>query len=315
MVYYMIKIVVLTLLLNIFIYFYLNKYKDNKQPIYDLGPSWHQKKGQTPTKGGIIFITPLLISLFLMAIYFHSIIYLLIFLAILFSFLLGLKDDNDKIKYHDNQKGLSPKKKLLVQFLIGLMFVIFYLLNTSQYNFFIISLILLFPFVLTGFSNATNFTDGLDGLCTSISIIVFSTLGIIAYQQGNLLIIPIIVLLIGLLMFLLINKNPAKMFMGDTGSLAIGVFFAICIYQLNIVILGIFLGLTYIIEIVSVVLQVSFFKYTKNKYGEGRRLFKMAPLHHHFEKMNFSENKIVILFSIFQLMISFIVLYFGGYLM
>ena len=310
----MIKIVLLTLLLNVFIYYYLNKYKDNKQPIYELGPSWHQKKNKTPTKGGIIFITPLLISLFLMAIYLHSIIYLLIFLAILISFLLGLKDDNDKIKYHDNQKGLTPKKKLIVQLLIGLMFVVFYLINTNKHDFISLLFIAMFPFVLTGFSNATNFTDGLDGLCTSVSIVVFLTLARIAYIQGSILIIPISVLLIGLTVFLAINKNPAKMFMGDTGSLVLGVFFAICIYQLNFVVLGIFLGMVYIIEILSVVMQVSYFKYTKKKYNEGKRLFKMAPLHHHFEKMNYTENKIVILFTIFQLIISFSVLFFGGYI-
>ena len=295
---------IIGLIISITIYLLVKGDKKNSQPIYEDGPKWHKSKAGTPSKGGKIFVIPLLIGILIQYYLTREILYLIYFIALLVSFYLGLKDDNDKISKKDNQSGLKPWQKLIIQFLVAIMLVgIFSKLNTHTSM-----ALILFPFIMVGFSNATNFTDGIDGLLTSVSIIVFTTLLIISISVSSLLVGPILMLLAGLLVFLYINKYPAKMFMGDTGSLVMGVFFTICIYQLNLGIMGILLGVVYIIEMLSVIFQVSYFKYTKRKYGEGKRLLIMAPIHHHFEKLGFSENKVVILFSVLQLIVSIVVI-------
>ncbi len=170
---------------------------------------------------------------------------------------------------------------------------------------------LIIPVMIVGFSNATNLTDGLDGLLSTISVIVFLTLSIIAGNQGNIMIQTLDLLVVGsLLGFLVYNFNPAKMFMGDTGSLVLGVLFTYSIIVLKVEILGLLLGGLYIFEVLSVIIQVAYFKYTKRKTGTGKRIFKMAPFHHHLEQSGQNEKQIVLLFATAQLLISLIVLFF-----
>ena len=158
----------------------------------------------------------------------------------------------------------------------------------------------------TGFSNAVNLTDGLDGLATSVTIITTSTFALLAYKENNFPILVFCLVLVGALIgFFLFNKNPAKIFMGDTGSLALGGILAAISIILHKEIAFIFIGLVYILETLSVIIQVAYFKKT------GKRIFKMSPLHHHFELSGYGEVKTVYLFVVIAL-ISSAVGYFIG---
>ena len=181
-------------------------------------------------------------------------------------------------------------------------------------------IILISILVLSGSSNAINLTDGIDGLAAGLSAIVFFTLGLIAYATGNInissylnityingsgeLMIFCMSMVGACLGFLWFNSHPAEVFMGDTGSLSLGAAMGTIAIILKKEILLIIIGGVFVIEAMSVILQVSFFKYTKKKYGEGKRLFLMAPLHHHFELKGLKENKIVVRFWIIGILLS-----------
>ncbi len=282
----------------------LIKTNTDTQPIYEMGPSWHNNKAHTPTKGGKIFVIPLLLASLLTFLISKQTTFLILFIVILATFLLGLKDDNDKIKNQENQAGLSAKQKLIFQFLTSFILTFWFYKTTNLTSFSLILSIIILPFFCVGITNATNLTDGLDGLLASISSIVFIQLLLISnYQHNYYLSLIIIIFLIGLLTFLYFNKNPAQIFMGDTGSLVIGIFYVYCCLILHLGLIGIFYALLYIIEMFSVIIQVSYFRYTKKKDGVGKRLLLMAPLHHHFEKKGYSEKQIVLGFSLIQLII------------
>jgi phospho-N-acetylmuramoyl-pentapeptide-transferase len=224
-------------------------------------------------------------------------------------------DDFQKVIHKKNEKGLSAKAKLIFQFLISFLIIIILLLLKTDTNVMIFNynlplgfiFYLVVPIMIVGFSNASNFTDGLDGLLASVSIVVFSTTAIIAYNQVNELILIVSIILVGALFgFLHYNKNPAKMFMGDTGSLVIGSVFAFMVIILELGLIGLLIGFIYIFEVISVVIQVGYFKYTKKKYGAGKRIFKMAPFHHHFEQNGMHEKKIVFMFTVIQVVISIV---------
>ncbi len=297
------------------------------QPIYDDAPEMHKKKQGTPTMGGITFLGTILILLPFVALGNsvggvltpNNVITLVTIAIIILGYgYIGFRDDYLKVMNRRNESGLSPKQKLTLQFIISI-FVIFSLMQmghnaTVDLGIFTISGLfyyIIIPIMIVGFSNATNLTDGLDGLLSTISVIVFLTLSIIAGNQGNIMIQTLDLLVVGsLLGFLIYNFNPAKMFMGDTGSLVLGVLFTYSIIVLKIEILGLILGGLYIFEVLSVVIQVTYFKYTKRKTGEGKRIFKMAPFHHHLEQSGQNEKQIVLLFATAQLLISLIVLFF-----
>ena len=273
------------------------------QKIREEGPSAHKKKENTPTLGGLFFIPIFLIIVLFIDIELNTKI--LFFMTSLGYFVIGLVDDVLSIKNKKNL-GLKGKDKLISQIIITLLLILvsakFNLINSDirifeNYSIDIKNLI--FPisfFTVIGMSNAVNLTDGLDGLVAGCSSIVFCGLGTEIILSNNkyisfsILCFSMAGLCSGFLKF---NKYPAKIFMGDTGSLSIGAIIGlICIYTNNFFTVFIISGI-FIIETCSVMLQVLFFKITKKFSGEGKRLFLMSPIHHHFELKGIPEKKIV----------------------
>ena len=270
------------------------------QAIREEGPQSHMHKKGTPTMGGISFIVSIVISL-IVAMFLDSgnIQYYILFIYTTISFsVIGYIDDMLIVVKKKND-GLAPRKKLMLQILFS---VIFYILVTYiykdinyihipgfDYKLNISYLYLIFlVFWQTGFSNAVNLTDGLDGLATSVTIITTSTFALLAYKENNLPVLVFCLTIVGALLgFLKFNRNPAKIFMGDTGSLALGGILAAISVILHKEIAFLFIGLVYILETLSVIIQVAYFKKT------GKRIFKMSPLHHHFELSGYGEVKTV----------------------
>ena len=273
------------------------------QAIREEGPQSHMHKKGTPTMGGISFIVSIVISL-IVAIILDSgnIQYYILFIYTTISFsIIGYIDDMLIVVKKKND-GLAPRKKLMLQILFS---VIFYILVTFiykdinyihipgfDYKFNISYLYLIFlVFWQTGFSNAVNLTDGLDGLATSVTIITTSTFALLAFKESNFPVLVFCLTIVGALLgFLLFNRKPAKIFMGDTGSLALGGILAAISVILHKEIAFLFIGLVYILETLSVIIQVAYFKKT------GKRIFKMSPLHHHFELSGYGEVKTVYIF-------------------
>lgn len=281
---------------------YLHKLKFG-QAIRKEGPQSHAAKKGTPTMGGISFILSIIITLVIASLLDSiNIKYYLLFIYTTISFaIIGYIDDMLIVVKKKND-GLSPRKKLALQILFSF---IFYLLLTFVYadinyieipftNYKLNLSLIYAAFVVfwqTGFSNAVNLTDGLDGLATSVTIITTSAFALISYKENNIPILIFCLCIIGsLLGFLLFNKKPAKIFMGDTGSLALGGILAAISIILHKEIAFLFIGLVYILETLSVMIQVMYFKKT------GKRIFKMSPLHHHFELSGYGEVKTVYIF-------------------
>ena len=288
------------------------------QAIREEGPQSHMHKKGTPTMGGISFIIAIVISL-IVAIFLDSsnIQYYVLFIYTTISFsIIGYIDDMLIVVKKKND-GLAPRKKLMLQILFS---VIFYILVTFiykdvnyihipvfDYNFNISYFYIIFlVFWQTGFSNAVNLTDGLDGLATSVTIITTSTFALLAYKENNFPVLVFCLTIVGALVgFLLFNRNPAKIFMGDTGSLALGGILAAISVILHKEVAFLFIGLVYILETLSVIIQVAYFKKT------GKRIFKMSPLHHHFELSGYGEVKTVYIFVVIAV-ISSAIGYFVG---
>ena len=288
------------------------------QAIREEGPQSHMHKKGTPTMGGISFIIAIVISL-IVAMFLDSsnMQYYILFIYTTISFsIIGYIDDMLIVVKKKND-GLAPRKKLMLQIIFS---VIFYILVTFIYKdvnyihipvfdynlnisyFYIIFLV----FWQTGFSNAVNLTDGLDGLATSVTIITTSTFALLAYKENNFPVLVFCLTIVGALVgFLLFNRNPAKIFMGDTGSLALGGILAAISVILHKEVAFSFIGLVYILETLSVIIQVAYFKKT------GKRIFKMSPLHHHFELSGYGEVKTVYIFVIIAV-ISSAIGYFVG---
>lgn len=289
------------------------------QAFRELGPQSHiLNKVGTPTMGSWIFVIPFLIAAFYY--YFtHNICpnvplgrcvsadellaedrkqILIATLSFLAGFILGLVDDALKI-FQSNYKGLSSKQKLFLQFLISTAVLFF-----SGKAFTLFAVIWAFM-VIAGASNAFNLTDGLDGLA-SLQMIA----GVVAFQaymliSGDWTFFPLSLALVGVLIaFLIFNLKPAKVFMGDSGSLALGTVIGVMAYLKGLEWFLFVFTLIPVLEAFSVVIQVSYFKITKKLYGEGKRLFKMSPMHHHFELSGFSENQVVWGFFIIQVIVS-----------
>lgn len=288
------------------------------QAIREEGPQSHMHKKGTPTMGGISFIIAIVISL-IVAMFLDSsnIKYYVLFIYTTISFsIIGYIDDMLIVVKKKND-GLAPRKKLMLQIIFS---VIFYILVTFIYKevnyihipvfdynlnisyFYIIFLV----FWQTGFSNAVNLTDGLDGLATSVTIITTSTFALLSYKENNFPVLVFCLTIVGALIgFLLFNRNPAKIFMGDTGSLALGGILAAISVILHKEVAFLFIGLVYILETLSVIIQVAYFKKT------GKRIFKMSPLHHHFELSGYGEVKTVYIFVVIAV-ISSAIGYFVG---
>ena len=281
------------------------------QAIREEGPQSHMHKKGTPTMGGISFIVATVLALIIaMFIDSSNIKYYFLFIYTTISFsIIGYIDDMLIVVKKKND-GLAPRKKLMLQILFSIIFYVlvkfiyedinYIYIPGLEYQLNISYLYMVFVvFWQTGFSNAVNLTDGLDGLATSVTIITTSTFALLAYKENNFPIFVFCLVLVGALIgFLLFNKNPAKIFMGDTGSLALGGILAAISIILHKEIAFIFIGLVYILETLSVIIQVAYFKKT------GKRIFKMSPLHHHFELSGYGEVKTVHLFAIIALISS-----------
>lgn len=307
----------------------LKLFQKEGQPIREDGPNSHFAKAGTPTMGGTIIISSALFSILLFSDLSNHYIQITIFVFIMYG-LLGFLDDYTKVSEF-NYRGITGKKKFFFQFwvsLIAFFAIKYYSLHPHQtdlaipfFKTFLIDLgYFYFPFaicVIIGSSNAVNLTDGLDGLAVGIVIIVFSAFAIISYLVGNfkyasyleIIYVPHVTELsvfcsaiIGSgLGFLFYNCKPAEVFMGDTGSLSLGgVLGTISVITKHELVLAI-VGGVFVIETISVIIQVSYFKITK-----GKRFFRMAPIHHHFEKKGWSENKVVIRFWILAIFFSII---------
>ncbi|MCM1002137.1 phospho-N-acetylmuramoyl-pentapeptide-transferase [Wolbachia pipientis] len=287
----------------------LKKVCKNGQPIRLYGPESHlMTKKNTPTMGGIVILISSLLPILLWTQLTPEI--LLLVLITLFFALIGFIDDYLKLKAN-NHRGLSAKTKILIQFvvtLIGMSIFKLYFAEDFAKTFLVKGIMIDFgclyvpfaAFVIVGSSNAVNITDGLDGLAATQVITSFVSLGLVAYiTQANVNIILFCIAFVGaILSFLWFNAHPAKMFMGDVGSLSIGAALGLISVLIKREVFFAVIGIIFVIETLSVILQVLYFKYTKLKHGKGRRIFLMAPIHHHFEKKGWSENEIVMKFWI-----------------
>lgn len=276
------------------------------QQVRDDGPQAHLKKQGTPTMGGLIILSSIIITSMFYIPRYPKIIPVL-FVTVGFG-IIGFLDDYIKIVMKRSE-GLNPKQKLLGQIIITGIFA-WYLMSSGEVGtdmlipftggfdngFFLDLGVLFIPalfIIVLGTDNGVNFTDGLDGLCTSVTILIATFFTIVAIGE-NSGISPITGAVVGsLLGFLLFNVYPAKVFMGDTGSLALGGFVAASAYMMQMPIFIAIVGLIYLVEVLSVMIQVTYFKKTG-----GKRIFKMAPIHHHFELCGWSETRVVAVFSI-----------------
>jgi phospho-N-acetylmuramoyl-pentapeptide-transferase len=303
--------------------------KESYQPIYSLAPKNHQKKAKTPTMGGVVFIFSTIVASLLSVKLTNPYAIGGILTLMLYCF-IGIWDDLGKILGGSNQKGLTPRKKLILQILFALLIGLYLYLVAGlptelyvpfyKYPLFDMGFVavLFWALVIIATSNAVNLTDGLDGLATVPSIFALATLGIITYITGHAvlssyLLLPKIIgagevtviaaALIGALIgFLWYNCHPAEVFMGDSGSLALGAFIAYMAIISKSEILLILIGSVFVMEAASVIIQVWSYR------TRGKRVFLMAPIHHHFEEKNWSEAKIIVRFWIIALISNLIAL-------
>ena len=307
--YYLISIFFLFFLISLLVTKYglkIIKKLNLLQNIRDEGPSLHLSKKNTPTMGGIFIITPFLLLMIIINNVFDSIAISLLLLCVFCFFIIGFLDDYLSITKKENT-GLKGNDKFVLQSLISILFIT--LISQRDYISPVITIsntwgidtnIMIFPIsfiTLVGLSNAVNLTDGLDGLASGCSALVFYGLGteILLKSQKDLIIYTLLCYAMsGLCMgFLKFNKYPAKIFMGDTGSLTIGATLgSISILTNSFFVLYIISGI-FIIEALSVIIQVTFFKVTKKLSKNGKRIFLMTPIHHHFELLGTPEEKIV----------------------
>ena len=283
-----------------------------KQTEREDGVQSHLKKAGTPTMGGIIILIAVIVTTLFYIKDYPNIIPVL-FLTVAFG-LIGFLDDYLKVVLKRSD-GMMPMQKMALQIVVTAIFA-FYLVRVAD-----IPLTMLVPFsggyywdigwlavpvlffAVIGTVNGTNFTDGLDGLASSVTVLVatFFTVVAIGTKSG---VEPITCAVVGALLgFLLFNVYPASVFMGDTGSLALGGFVAGTAYMLQMPLFIIIVGFIYLVEVASVMIQVTYFKKTG-----GKRIFKMAPIHHHFELCGWSETRVVAVFSIITAILSLIAL-------
>lgn len=272
------------------------------QTVRDDGPQTHLKKNGTPTMGGIIFLLAVLITSLIYAPHYPKVIPIL-FMTVGFG-IVGFLDDFIKVVLHRSE-GLTPAQKMAGQLVVTAVFA-YYMVNISDVG--LTMLVPFFPeisinlgwlsipllfFAVIGTVNGTNFTDGLDGLAASVTVMVAVFFSVVAIGTDAGIAPVTLAVAGGLMGFLLFNVYPASVFMGDTGSLALGGFVAATAYMLQMPIFLLIVGLIYLVEVLSVIIQVTYFKKTG-----GKRFFRMAPIHHHFELGGWSETRVVAVFSI-----------------
>ncbi len=310
------------------------------QTILDIGPKWHSSKQGTPTMGGLMFIIGTFAAILLTVItdklmggdivasgsLVPSEMYTKLWSGVLMAFgfgFIGFTDDYIKVAKHQNL-GLTIKQKTLMQLLVCLayltslymgmkgapyMFIPF--VGTIEIGFFhwIFGVVIIYATV-----NAVNFTDGIDGLCSSVTLTAAVSLGVIAALKGLFGFSVASAALAGACVgFLIWNKNPAKVFMGDTGSMFLGGMVVAISYAIGCPIILLLVGIVYVIEGLSDVLQIVYYR-----VSGGKRIFKMAPIHHHFEMCGWSEKKIALVFSAVNILggiAAVAVMCYGGYIL
>lgn len=281
-----VSLLVTILFIPVFIRFY-QKAKISGQQMHE-DVKQHQAKAGTPTMGGVVFLTvAVLVSLFaaLLGGELTPTVWMILFILVLYGF-VGFLDDFLKV-FRKINEGLNPKQKLLLQVFGGIIFYFFFEKNSGVglLNVFGIPVELGFVYILfvlfwlVGFSNAVNLTDGIDGLASISVVISLMAYAVISVQQGRMDILLVIVSMVGALLgFFVFNHKPAKIFMGDVGSLALGGMLATLSIALHQEWTLLLIGIVYVFETTSVMMQVTYFKLTG-----GKRIFRMTPVHHHFE--------------------------------
>lgn len=295
------------------------------QAFREQGPKGHaEEKAGTPTMGAWIFLIPIFILGTYQAFILQSQSLGLVLLAFFIGSVLGAVDDLLKV-LKSNYKGLDSKQKLIVQFILSSIIVFAserYLFVGNQYipekfNFLLVIFEFVWAFcVIAGTSNAINISDGLDGLATTLSILAFVGFAGIFYLNSFLYLFDFsIIVIAALIAFLVFNKKPAQVFMGDTGSLALGLGLGTLAYISKQELYLLVFAVVPVIETLSVILQVLSAKLSRKFLGKDIRIFKMAPLHHHFELSGYPENTIVVIFAIVQLVFVVIgLLFFLGFI-
>ena len=272
--------------------------------IREIGPTWHNNKTGTPIMGGLMFIFASILCLLgnLPSMTDYSVFFVLV-LALCFGF-IGFLDDFTKVRYHRNL-GLTSMQKAMLQMAVSALFLYAMykagVMDTHLYipfwnkTFYLHPIVYIFfaMFVMVGCVNSVNLTDGVDGLSSSVTlpVMVFFTAASVALGKYDLALLPAS-LVGGLIAYLTYNWHPAKVFMGDTGSLFLGGVVCAMAFALEMPLILILVGFVYICETMSDILQISYFKLT-----HGKRLFRMAPIHHHFEMCGWKEEKIVLSFA------------------
>lgn len=311
---------ILAVLFGIFLIPILKKLKAS-QRISEYVSEMHKQKNGTPTMGGLIFIIPVIVTVVILyllgKINFSYNLLIIVFTFISYS-LIGFLDDYLIIKRHNN-KGLTEIQKLLLQIIVAIIFFYLFMKGGNEPLLWIRSINLklglgwlyglFILFILVASSNAVNITDGLDGLAGGLSVISFLTFGIIAWSTGWLegyddIAIFCFILIGGILGFLVFNLNPAKVFMGDTGSLALGATLGAIAIITRYEFLLVLIGIVFVLETLSCVIQIIYFKLT------GKRFFPMTPIHHSFEKIGFKETDIVKIFLFIGLLASMVAIIF-----
>ena len=282
------------------------------QEVRDDGPQTHLKKQGTPTMGGILFL--IAISIGILPFIGEVSRLLPAYLLGLGFGIVGFVDDYLKVVKHQSE-GFNPKQKMASQIVISLLYIAFLYFYSGRANDFLLPFvketswslgILFFPvslFIITATDTGANFTDGIDGLCSSVTAVIVFFLFLvdrIILGGAELGALPGAVLG-GLLGFLCFNAHPAKVFMGDTGSLALGGFVVAMAIQTGTALYIPLFAFVYFMEVLSVIMQVTYFKMT-----HGKRIFKMAPIHHHFELLGWSETQVVTIFTIITILACFI---------
>lgn len=316
---------VITAVMGVWLVPFMRKIKYG-QTILDIGPKWHKNKQGTPTMGGIQFVAGITVATFtgfIMlkrgsggSLYSHTLlddtrIFLGLLMSVAFGF-VGFVDDFIKVVKKRNL-GLNARQKMAMQFVIAAVYLTgLYMAGDRSTIVFVPFLgqwslgLFYYPLAVLGivyFVNVVNFTDGIDGLCSSVTFVTalcFLTCATILRSEGMSMMAA--ALAGGCLGFLVWNFYPAKIFMGDTGSMFLGGVVVALAFGSGIPIFLILLGIIYIVEGLSVVIQTVFFKFTRMTTGIPKRLFKMTPIHHHFEMSGWSETKIVMVFSFIQLL-------------
>ncbi len=302
------------------------------QSVRDDGPQTHLIKAGTPTMGGALILVAIAITTLLWADLRNHYVWIVLLTTLGFG-VVGWIDDYRKV-VHRNPKGLSAKSKFLGQSIVAFIagaYLAFSAELPAQTELIVpffktvaiplgaIGFIFLTYFVVVGTSNAVNLTDGLDGLAIMPTVMIGSALAIFAYVAGN----AVFARYLGLphipgagelsvfcaaiagagLGFLWFNAYPAEVFMGDVGALALGAALGVTAVIVRQEIVLFIMGGVFVVETLSVMIQVTYFRYTKRKYGAGRRIFLMAPLHHHFEQKGWKENQVVVRFWIITMML------------